>query len=124
MAVNYNTTVKDARMTVVRDAIDAGASAGVLELCSAGYADVLAIVTLDDPCGAVSTGILTFSGVPLATVGAADGNAALARFKDSDGTVIADGLTVGTAGTNVVLNTTGIETGKPVIITSATITHG
>ncbi len=114
MAVNYNTTVKDARMTVVRDAIDAGASAGVLELCSAGYADVLAKRKEQ----------LARDAIDLATVGAADGNAALARFKDSDGTIIADGLTVGTAGTNVVLNTTGIETGKPVIITSATITHG
>jgi len=124
MAVNYNTTVKNARMTDVRDAIDAGAGPGVLELCSAAYAAVLASITLDDPCGSVSAAVLTFSGVPLATVGLADGTAVLARFTDSTGTVVADGLTVGTSGTNVVLNTTGIETGKPVIITSATITHG
>lgn len=124
MAVNYSAAVKTDRMTVVRDAIDGGLGAGTLEICSAAYAAVLAVLTLADPCGTVSGAVLTFDGMPLATTGDADGTAALARFKDSAGNIIVDGLTVGTSGTNVVLNTTGIEATKPVVITSATITHG
>lgn len=124
MAVNYSTAVKNARLTVVRDAIDGGPAAGTLEICSAAYASVLVAVTLNDPCGTVSSGVLTFSGTPIAATAGNTGTAVIARLKDSTGTVVADGLTVGTSGTDITVNTTSLTSGGSVSVTSATITHG
>lgn len=124
MAVNYSTAVKNSRLTVVRDAIDGGPAAGTLEICTAAYASVLATVTLNDPCGTVSSGVLTFSGTPIAATASNTGTAAIARLKDSTGTVVADGLTVGTSGTDITVNTTSLTSGGSVSVTSATITHG
>ena len=126
MAVNYNETVKNNRLTQVVNAIDAGASPGYIEICTAAYASVLAQVTLNDPCGTVATGVLTFDVDPVPEDSSANntGTAAIARIKDSDGTVVCDGLTVGTGSENIVLNTTTINAGDIVQITSASITHG
>ena len=124
MAVVYNTTVKNARLTVVKDAIDQGSGPGTIEICSAAYASVLAILTCADPCGTVSAGVLTFSAITQDSSADATGTAAIARIKDSSGTVVCDGLTVGTSGQNINLNTTSIVTGDIVQLTSATITHG
>jgi len=124
MAVNYSTAVKTDRMQAVVDAIDGGAGAGTLEICTAAYASVLAIITLNDPCGTVSNGVITFSGTPLSDASAnATGTAALARFKDSNGTVCVDDLTVGTGSEDVVLDNTSINTGQTVTISSASLTH-
>jgi hypothetical protein len=124
MAVNYSTTVKNSRMTVVRDAIDGGPASGTLEVCTTGYTTVLATVTMDDPCGTVSSGVLSFSALPISTTASNSGTAALARFKDSTGTVVCDGLTVGTSGTNVIVSTTTFTSGQSVDLTAATLTHG
>jgi len=124
MAVVYNTTVKNARLTVVKDAIDQGSGPGTIEICSAAYAAVLAVLTCADPCGSVSAGVLTFSAITQDSSADATGTAAIARIKDSTGTVICDGLTVGTSGANINLNTTSIVAGDIVQLTSATITHG
>lgn len=127
MAVNYSTTVKNDRLTVVVNAIDAHATLpGTLEICTTAYASVLAVITLNDPCGTVSAGVLTFDVTPVPEDSAANatGTAAIARIKDGSGTVVLDGLTVGTGSENIVLNTTSIVTNDIVQITSASITHG
>ena len=41
MAVTYSTAVKTARMTAVRDQIDAGGAAGKLEICSAAISQAV-----------------------------------------------------------------------------------
>lgn len=124
MAVNYNTNVKNSRMTAVRDAIDAGTGAGVLQIGTAGMATVLAEITLGDPSGSVAAGVLTFSGFPRSDTAAnASGTAAAARVRDSNAVDIITGLTVGTSGTDIVLDTTTITAGQQVQINSFTITH-
>lgn len=124
MAVIYNTTLKNTRMTAVVTAIDAGVSNGYLEIGTAGMASILATIPFTDPCGSVSGGVLTFS-VPVSDTSADNtGTAAAAQVKDSNGTIVASGLTVGTAATNVVLNSVSISAGQIVTLTSATITHG
>ena len=124
MAVNYASTLKDTRMTAVRDAIDAGSGAGYLEICSAAYAAVLATITLADPSGTISSGVLTFSGMPKSDTSADNtGTAAIARIKDSNGNVVVQGLTVGTSGTDIVISSTSIVAGDTVTLNSATITH-
>ena len=124
MAVNYASALKDTRMTAVRDAIDAGAGAGYLEICSAAYAAVLATITLADPSGTISSGVLTFSGMPKSDTSADNtGTAAIARIKDSNGNVVVQGLTVGTSSTDIVISSTSIVAGDTVTLNSATITH-
>ena len=124
MAVTYTTAVKTARMNAVKDQIDAGAGAGKLEIGTSGMASVLATITLADPCGTVTNGVLTFSSMPRSDTSAdASGTAAAARIRDSNDVDIVTGLTVGTSGTDIILDSTSITAGQTVTINSATITH-
>ena len=122
MAVTYSNTVKDNRMTQVLNAIDGG-GAGYIEICSDAYASVLATITLSDPCGSVSAGVLTLTMPKSDTNADNTGTAAIARIKDSTGTICVSGLTVGTSGTDIVLTSTAITTGDTVTLTAATLTH-
>lgn len=125
MAVTYSTAAKTARMAAVIAQIDAGAAAGTLEIGTTGMASVLAILTLADPCGSAASGVLTFDFDPDISDSSANasGTAAEARIKDSDGTVIISGLTVGTSGTDIVLDSVSITAGQTVTLTTGTITH-
>lgn len=124
MAVTYPTTVKTARMNAVLDAIDAGAGAGKLEIGTAGMALVLATITLDDPSGTVTGDTLTLSGLPnLDSSADATGTAAAARIRDSDDNDVVTGLTVGTSGTNIIIDNTSIVAGQAVSLNSGSIQH-
>lgn len=125
MAVVYSADVKDDRMQIVADAIDAGAGPGKLEIGTAGMASVLATVALADPCGAVLAGVLTFD-FPQSDIAAdASGTAAAARIRDSNNNDVVTGLTVGTGGgSNIVVNSTTVTLGQTVTINSGIITHG
>jgi hypothetical protein len=125
MAVTYPTTIKDARLQVVLDAISAGAGAGVLQIGTAAMASVLAEFTLTDPAGTISAGVLTLDFDPDISDSSANnsGTAAAARIRDSNGNDVVTGLTVGTSGTDIVLDSVGITAGQTVTITSGTITH-
>lgn len=126
MAMSYATALRSARMQAVVDALDSGAGPGTLEICTAGFAVVLAILPLADPCGTVTNGVLNFDVTPALTDSSADatGTAAVARMKDSAGNVHVNNLTVGTSGTHVVLTSVSIVATEPVTITSASITEG
>ena len=125
MAVNYPTAIKTTRMQAVRDAIDAGASAGKLEIGTTGMALVLATISLADPASTVTGAVLTLASMPRSDTSAdATGTAAEARIRDSNNTDVVTGLTVGLSGTNVVLDSLSITAGQTVTINSGTITHG
>ena len=123
MSVTYSTAVKTARMTAVRDQIDAGSGAGVLQIGTTGMGTVLASITLSDPSGSVSGAVLTLTMPHSDTSADATGTAAAARIRDSDGNDVVTGLTVGTSGTDIVLDNTSITATQTVTLTSATITH-
>ena len=124
MAVNYSTAAKNARLQSTADLIDAGASPGKLKIRDSSNV-VLATLTLADPCGTVSAGVLTFDFDPDISDTSADasGTAANAILTDSADTTVVSGLTVGTSGTNVVLDSVFITAGQTVTITAGTITH-
>lgn len=127
MALRYRAALRTARMQAVADDVDSGSGAGYMEICSAGYVDVLATLALSDPCGSVSGDVLTLT-TPAADVAAdATGDAAIARIKNSAGTTIVDQLTVGKTGdtAHIILAqaTVGIVAGQTVTLTAATITH-
>jgi len=125
MAVTYSTACKTARMNAVVAQIDAGAGTSTIEIGTAGMSTVLAVFDLPDPCGTVSNGVLTFDMDPDLTDSSAnnDGTAAEARIKDGDGTAVITGLTVGTSGTDIVLDNNVINAGQTVTLTTGSITH-
>lgn len=123
MAVTYTTAVKSARMTAVVNEIDAGAGAGKLKIRD-GSNNILATITLTDPSGTVSNGVLTFDFDPdISTTATGTGTAANAIITDSNDVTVISGLTVGTSGTDIVLDSTSITSGQTVTITAGTITH-
>lgn len=126
MAVVYSTALKNTRLDAVTTAVDAGAGAGVLELGTAGMAAVLVTITLDDPSApSAAGGVLTFTNVPaLENTASGTGIAVEARIRDSDSNDVVTGLSVGTSGTDVVLNSNSLVTGQTVTIQTASITHG
>jgi hypothetical protein len=124
MTVTYSNALKDTRMSSVITAIDAGASFGTLEICTAAYAAVLVIITLSKPSFTEATQQITMAGVPKSGTASGTGTAAAARIKDSNANVIVNNLTVGTSGSDINLNSTAISNGQTVTITAGTITHG
>ena len=129
MGVNYSTAVKTARMAAVAAQADAGAGPAKLEIGTAGMATILAVFTLNDPCGVAANASLTLSGFPKTTTGkGAAGSdpgtlAVAARIRDSNNVDIVTGLTVGTSGTDVVLTSAYITSGQTVELSSAVINH-
>lgn len=124
MAVIYAAAIRTARMNEVLDAIDAGAGAGKLNIGTTAMGSTLVTLTLADPAGSVSGDVLTLDFDPDISAAASNtGTAAAATITDSDDNVIVSGLTVGTSGTNIILDSTSITSGQNVIITTGTITH-
>lgn len=124
MAINYVEAVKNSRLQVVADALSAGVSNGVLEIGTTGMASILATIALNDPAGTIAGGVLTLGGFPKTATAGASGTAAAARFKDSGGAIVADGLTVGTGTADIVMDSVDVTSGQTVQINSAAITHG
>jgi hypothetical protein len=124
MAVVYSNSVKDARMNVVLAAIDAQTNPGTLEICTAAYGQVLAVLTLAKPSFSEAAQALTLLGVPLTNPSAAAGGAAaLAQIKDGSGTVVVSGLVVGVGTGEIQLVSTAIVVGQAVQITGGTLQH-
>jgi hypothetical protein len=123
MTVTYTTAVKNARLNAVTAA--AGATA-VLQIGTTAMGTVLATIPLANPIAAgASGGVLTLSGVPVSDTSAdATGTAAAARIRTAaGGTDIVTGLTVGTSGADINLDSVSITAGQQVSITAGTITH-
>jgi hypothetical protein len=121
MAVTYTTTVKNARLDAVVTAIG---STGVIEIGTAGMAAILATITLNASAGTSSGGVLTLSGFPKSDIADGTGTAAAARIRTAvGGTDIVTGLTVGTSGSDINLDSVTITTGELITLTAATITH-
>ena len=123
MAVNYNASLKSARMDEVIDAVDDNANPGDLEIGTAGMSTVLVRLTLQKPSFSESGGVITMTGVPISGVATASGTASAARIRDGGGTTVVSGLTVAVTGAEVNLNSVDISSGQTVTLNSGTITH-
>ena len=121
MAVTYSAAVKDARLAAVVSAIG---SSGKIEIGTAGMAAVLATINLEATAGTVSGGILTFSSFPKSDTSAdGSGTAAAARIRTGANADVVTGLTVGTSGADIILDSVSITAGQTVTLNSASITH-
>jgi hypothetical protein len=117
--------MKTLRMQAVADGIDAGVGAGTLEIGTTAMGTVLAVFQLVEPCGTVSTDTLTLDFDPDISDTSADatGTAAAAQIKNGDGTVVISGLTVGTSGTDIILDNASITATQTVTLTAGTLAH-
>jgi hypothetical protein len=130
LALAYNTTVRNNRLTQVENAMDAGAGAALWRIydgsrpatCGAATT-LLAELTCSDPAGSVASQVLTFDSITADASANATGTATWFRIVDSTGTCVIDG-NVGTSGSDLNLNSTSISSGQNVAISSATITEG
>lgn len=131
MTIGMVSTLRNSRLNLIRDAVDAGAGAGKLRIydgarpATGGTAtNLLAELTFSDPSAAnASSGVLTFSAITADASADATGTATWCRVVDSTGAVVFDG-SVGTSGADYNLNTTSITAGVQVSCTSATLTEG
>ena len=120
MALTYSTAVKTARMNAVVTTLGSSAK---LQIGTSGMGTVLATIILDAIAGAVSNGVLTLSGMPKNVAASAAGVAAAARLRTSGDVDIITDLTVGTSGTDIIIDNTNIASGQTVNVTSVVITH-
>jgi hypothetical protein len=134
VAAAYNATTRTNRLKAVRDQIDSktwvdasgAGSAGSLVLGTSalsGATGVLATVALQNPGSTVSGDVLTIAGLPLSVAASAAGTIAKAELRNNAGTAILTGLTAGTSGSDVTVNTTTTTVGQTVTVTAAAITH-
>lgn len=94
MGLIYSDSVITARITAVRNLIDAGSAGGTIEIGTTGMASVLIVFGLSDPCGGISGNALAFTS-PLTAFADNTGTPVEARIKDSDGNIVVSGLEVG-----------------------------
>lgn len=136
MAVTYRSSLRTNRLNLVVNDLGTatsptisvtGTAAGTLVVGTSalsGATGVLATFTLNTTPATVTGDTLTISGTPLSATASASGTAALAELRNNAGTVILSGLSVGTSGTNVIINpSTTITSGQTCQVTSCTITH-
>jgi predicted TIM-barrel enzyme len=138
MAVNYSPTLKTNRMTALNEIIQnrtAGAYTGTATagklvigdgtLAGPGATGVLVTLTLKIPPGSVTADHWDIDCVSpaLAANATATGTASKAEIRNNADAVIVSGLTVGTSGTNIILNSTSITNTQNVAVTSGIITH-
>lgn len=121
MAITLNSTLRNARSTAIVTEAGSGAK---LAVYTAAYATKLYESVCAATLGTVSGGVLTLNAVASATA-VAGGTAAIARLFKSDGTtMVIEGLTVGTSGTNIVITNTTIAISDIVTTSAGTITEG
>lgn len=134
MTIGLASTLRDTRLTAIVNAVDAGSGAGKLLLYTAARPAtgaaitdqiLLASITLNDPCGTVTSGVLTLDVDPALADSSANatGTAVWARLVTSADAFVAD-LSVGTSAADVIVNTTSIVITLPVSLISGTITEG
>lgn len=122
MAIALNTTLRSARATAI--VTEAGANAQI-KLYTAAYAALLGTLTCSATLGTVSNGVLTFNAITQDSSADASGTFALARLYKSDGTtMVIEGLTVGTAATDIIMNAAAATVGAAISMSAATITEG
>jgi len=130
MALGLATALRTTRATDIVTAIDAGAGPGLLRIydgvrpaTGGSVTNLLAELTLSDPCGTVTNGVLTFSAITQDASANATGTATWFRIVTSAAAFVLDG-SVGTSGTDLNLTTTSVTTGQPVQVTSLVFTEG
>ena len=134
MALAYSTTLRNAQLDAIDDAMNAGSAGATLKIYSGtrpatgaalgGGNTLLATLTFSTTAfGAASGGSITAASITSDSTADATGTASFFRIEDSDSTFIMDG-DCGTSSSDLVLDTTSISAGATVSISSFVITAG
>lgn len=134
MTLRVAVAARNAGLDAIFDRANAGAGPGTIKIytgaqpADADVADLtgytlLVTFTLADPAfAAAAGGVKDLDADPdLSAAAAATGTAGWARCEDSDGNNVFDG-SVGTAGTDFIINSTAITAGQTVNLTLGSIT--
>ena len=131
MALQYSTTVRNAKLDAVETAIGVSAimrirtGAAPANCATADSGTVLATITLpSDWMAAASGGTKALSGTWQDTSADATGTAAHFRVYDSGGTVCHIQGTVGTSATDMIVDSTSFTAGHQFTVTAFTLTAG
>lgn len=117
--MDYRLDIKNARMAIVRDALNGGS----LDILSA-QGSRLASIALEKMCGDVLVAALVFIGFPKLAMAEAGGRAAIGVLRDRTGDAVAQGLSVNTRDADIVLRNVDVEADNVIEIQSAEIRHG
>jgi hypothetical protein len=127
MALAYSTSIRDNRLTQIANAAGTGALIRIYDgarPATGGTATtLLAELTVAGAFGSVSGQVLTVGTVTQDSSANATGTATWFRVVTSGAAFVMDG-NVGTSGSDLNLNSTSINTGVAVAISSFTITAG
>lgn len=131
MALQYSTTVRNAKLDAVETAIGVSAilrirsGAAPANCGTADSGTVLATITLpSDWMAAASGGTKALSGTWQDAAADANGTAAHFRIYDSGGTVCHIQGTVGTSATDMIVDSTSFMAGQQFTVTAFTLTAG
>lgn len=133
--VHFTTTVANAVLAPVMNAIDAGATGGTIKIYTGtiptdadtaiGTQVLLGTLTFSTSCGSISLKALTMATITQDSSADATGTASWARIADSNGLTVMDIDCSITGGTGALqLNTTSIVQNGPILITSFVISVG
>lgn len=106
--------------------VDLGSAGGKVKIrtgSTPGSGTLLVTFTFSTTAfGASSGGVITAASMPKTATAAATGTAGNYEITDSDDNVVANGASVGTSGTEVVLTSTSITSGQTCTLSSLTVT--
>lgn len=128
MAAGFIAGIRNARLDAITTYVGNGGKfviyAGTRPATGGAAGTVLSTHTMGSPFASASNGgVLTIT-LPADVNGSASGTAGWARLFKSDGSTIVMDLSVGTAGTDVIINSTTITSGVPVSVSVFNITEG
>lgn len=137
MGVGFSVALRTARSQAIVDALDGGVGANAtIKLYGAGSGrpatgaavtdqTLIGTLTLSNPSGTVSNGVLTFDVITDDSSGDADENIEWARFLDTDGTFVTDmGCGIAASGEAIIFNTLTARVGGVIQILSGSLTEG
>ena len=135
MTIGIGTSLRDSRLALIKDAIDAGSAESKLQIYSGSrpttgeevdeYTNSLLVeFELPYPCGTVSEGVLTFDSISGVSA-IASGTAVWARLLDADEDFVADmSVSDMTGSGDVKIDSVELVIGDSISCTLATITEG
>lgn len=130
MALGVAVAIRNAWLTSILSAIDAGATGGLIRIyngtrpATGGTATtLLGTLVCATTAGTVANGVLTFDSITEDSNAAASGTATWARIVDSAGNFVCD-ASVGTSGADINLNSVTITVNGIIRLTSGTLTAG
>jgi hypothetical protein len=137
MTIGLNLLLRNARLQVIKDALDLGAdeySASILQIYSGDrpgtggeideYDSILVQFSFSNPCGEISDGVLTFLDIQN-SVGLAYGEASWARAFNNNGDFVADFSVTDSLGVgDVKINSLIINEGDVIQCIAASLTEG